>query len=84
MSSHKATSKLGASSTLLEPMNIDAADRRLQQALKECHNARSGHMGAEAQPVRQNLSPVEIDHTFIITTLEDSSKIFHTNTIFLY
>ena len=30
-------------------MDIDAADRRLQQALKESHNARSGsgHMGAE-------------------------------------
>ena len=35
-------------------MDIGSADRRLQQAFKECHNARSGHMGAEATWKRVN------------------------------
>ena len=44
----------GEEKEVVVPMDIDSADRRLQQAFKECHNARSGHMGAEATWKRVN------------------------------
>ena len=47
MTTRSSTHAGGEEKEVVEPMDIDAADRRLQQALKESHNARSGHMGAE-------------------------------------